>query len=273
MKSLVCITGATGGLGRAFAVECASRGWDIFLTDLREEQLSDLALGLSSTYGIEVLYSVCDLTSLQSRLKLFQRIKEENLRFWSLINIAGIDYEGFFFEKTREQIRMILRINIEANLEMTHAILESRDENRQFRLINTSSLASFYPMPVKATYAASKRFLLNFSLALHEELRKIGGTVTALCPAGLPTTEGALRGIAAQGLMGRITTKNVGYVAAKTIDHALKGHSIYIPGTINRFLKFMGSIMPPTFVSRLIGIRWGMLSPEGKGRTAKSPCQ
>jgi short-subunit dehydrogenase len=265
MKSLVCITGATGGLGRAFAAECAARGWDLFLTDLREEQLSDLALGLSSTYGIEVLYGVCDLTSTQSRLELFQRIKEENLRFWGLINIAGIDCEGLFSKKTREQIRMILRLNIEANLEMTHAILEARDENRQFLLINTSSLASFYPMPVKATYAASKRFLLNFSLALREELHKIGGTVTVLCPAGLPTTEGARRGIAAQGLMGRITTKNVGYVAAKTIDHALKGHSVYIPGTVNRLLKLMGSIIPPAFVTRLIGIRWGMLSPEKGG--------
>ncbi|HHT47937.1 MAG TPA: SDR family NAD(P)-dependent oxidoreductase [Firmicutes bacterium] len=272
MKSLVCITGATGGLGRAFAAECAARGWDLFLTDLGEEQLSALTRGLSSTYGIKVLYGVCDLTSAQSRLKLFRRIKEENLRFWSLINIAGVDFEGYFSKKTREQIRMILRVNIEANLEMTHAILEARDENRVFRLINTASLASFYPMPVKATYAASKRFLLNFSLALREELRSIGGTVTVLCPAGLPTTEEVLRRIAAQGLMGRITTKNVGYVAAKTIDHALKGHSVYIPGAINRFLKFLGSIVPPTFVSRLIGMRWGALSPEGKGRTARSLC-
>ena len=272
MKSFVCITGATGGLGRAFAAECASRGWDLFLTDLGEEQLSDLACGLSSTYGIEVLHGVCDLTNPESRLKLFQRIKDENLRFWSLINIAGVDYEGYFSEKTREQIRTILRINIEANLEMTHAILEARDESKPFRLINTSSLASFYPMPVKATYAASKRFLLDFSLALREELRRIGGTVTVLCPAGLPTTERALRGIAAQGLMGRITTKNVGYVAAKTIDHALKGHSVYIPGAVNRFLKFLGGLMPPTFVSRLIGLRWGAVSPHGKGRFAGTPC-
>ena len=207
MKSLVCITGATGGLGRAFAAECAARGWDLFLTDLREEQLSDLALGLSSTYGIEVLYGVCDLTSTQSRLELFQRIKEENLRFWGLINIAGIDCEGLFSKKTREQIRMILRLNIEANLEMTHAILEARDENRQFLLINTSSLASFYPMPVKATYAASKRFLLNFSLALREELaqnwRKPLPSFARrdYRPRRSPPRDRS------SGLMGRITTK------------------------------------------------------------------
>ena len=84
-------------------------------------------------------------------------------------------------------------------------------------------------MPVKAMYAASKQFLLSFSMALREELKPYGVTVTALCPAGMPTTSECIKAIECQGFAGRITTKNVGYVAAKTIDHALKGHAVYIP--------------------------------------------
>jgi short-subunit dehydrogenase len=178
------------------------------------------------------------------------------MRFWSLINVAGLDYEGPFSERTLEQIRTILRLNIEANLEMTFGILKLRDKRQPFRLINVSSLAAFYPMPVKAMYAASKRFLLDFSLALREELRRIGGTVTALCPAGMPTNTLCIRAIDAQGLIGRLTTKNVGFVAARTIDHALKGHAVYIPGTLNRMLKFLGNLVPPTLVARLVGRRW-----------------
>ena len=130
----------------------------------------------------------CDLTDPASRAALFERIRAEGLRFWALINVAGIDYEGPFYEQTRQQIRTIIRLNIEGTLEMTHALLEFRDPLTPFRIINVASLAAFYPMPVKATYAASKRFLLDFSLALREEVRELGATVTVLCPAGLPTT-------------------------------------------------------------------------------------
>lgn len=256
MKSLVCITGAAGGLGKAFAVECASRGWDLFLTDLSEPALSSLAEGLSSTYGINVNYRPCDLTDPASRTELFELMKDRELRFWSLINIAGLDYEGPFAERTREQIRTVLRLNIEANLEMTYAVLKLRDKGQPFRVINVSSLAAFYPMPIKAMYAASKRFLLDFTMALREELRPMGGTATALCPAGMPTTLSCIRAIDAQGLAGRITTKNVGFVAAQTIDHALKGHAVYIPGVLNRLLKFLGGLVPPTVVARLVGNRW-----------------
>lgn len=256
MRSKICITGATGGLGRAFVVECASRGWDLFLTDQSAQALKELSDGVSSTYGVNVDFFPCDLTDSASRAALFEEFHNRGLRFWGLINIAGTDFEGRFSEQTRDQIRTILRLNIEATLEITHIILEHRDPQRRFRLINVSSLASFYPMPVKATYAASKRFLLDFSLALREEIRPFGGTVTALCPAGMPTHAQVIRSIDAQGFLGRMTTKNVGFVAARTVDHALKGHPIYIPGLINRVLRRLGGLLPATVVARLIGGRW-----------------
>jgi short-subunit dehydrogenase len=257
VTSFVCITGATGGLGRAFAVECANRGWKLVLTDLSAEALQNLATSISVAYGVEVRYYPCDLTDHRSRAGMFAQFCEEKYRFWSLINVAGLDYEGPFMERTSGQICNLIRLNIEANLEMTRAILDLRDETERFRLINVSSLASFYPMPVKAIYAASKRFILDFSLALREELRPLGGTVTILCPAGMPTTEEAICRINAQGLMGLVTTKNVGFVAARTLEHALNGHCIYIPGLINRMLRVIGGLTPPTLVAHLISRRWG----------------
>jgi short-subunit dehydrogenase len=256
MKSFVLITGAAGGLGKAFAVECASRGWNLFLTDLRKEALEEFSEALARTYSIKVLCRFSDLTEHASRQELFEYIANEKIQFWNLINVAGLDFEGTFSKRTPSQIRDILRLNIEANLEVTYEILKHRDTERRFRIINVSSLAAFYPMPEKAMYAASKRFLLDFSLALREEIRHFGGTVTALCPAGLPTTEGSIRGINAQGFVGRITTKNVGYVASKTVDKALRGQAIYIPGFINQVLKFAGSFISPIIIARLIGKRW-----------------
>jgi uncharacterized protein len=255
-NGLALITGATGGLGRAFAVECASRGWDLFLTDLHPDALDTLAGGLRRTYGVGVLCQACDLTDPAARTVLFERIRAEELSFWALINIAGLDFEGLFHERTRQQIRTIIRLNIEATLEMTHALLEFRDRWTPFRIVNVASLAAFYPMPVKATYAASKRFLLDFSLALCEEVRPLGATVTVLCPAGMPTSAENVEAIQAQGWLGQLSTQNVGAVAAHTLDAALKGQAVVIPGLINHIVRALGWLAPARLVASVIGNRW-----------------
>lgn len=257
MSEYVFITGAAGGLGKAFSAECAQRGWNLFITDLSETALSSLAAGLKATWGIDVIYQGCDLTEASERTKLYNSLKHLDLKFWSLINVAGLDYEGPFIERSRDQIRTILRLNIEATLDVTHEILLLRAKGQPFRVITVSSLAAYYPMPVKAMYAASKRFLLDFSLALREEIRHFGGTVTVLCPAGMPTNEACIRAIDVQGFIGRVTTKNTGFVAARTIDHALRGHATYIPGRLNQFIKLIGSLLPPKLIARMVGRRWG----------------
>lgn len=101
MKSYVMISGATGGLGKAFAVECASRGWDVYLTDLRPEPLAVLSAALSNTYGVEARWCACDLTDTISRVALFDALHAELARFWALINVAGIDHEGLFCDQSR----------------------------------------------------------------------------------------------------------------------------------------------------------------------------
>ena len=268
MKSLVFISGATGGLGKAFAVECASRGWDLFLTDLSADRLASLASGIQNTYRVDVQFRDCDLTDLPSRSHMFEALQAAGQRFWGLINVAGVDFEGPFSQQTREAIRTIIRLNIEATLDVTHELLERMDPSRTFRIINVASLAAFYPMPVKATYAASKRFLVDFSMALRDEVRGRGATVTVLCPAGMPTTPGCIEGIQVQGLMGQLTTQNIGTVAAKTLDGAIQGHAVIIPGLLNQILQMAGSLVPPTRLANMLGKRWRAAYKE---RTQASP--
>ncbi|GAB4472297.1 MAG: hypothetical protein Kow00124_10170 [Anaerolineae bacterium] len=256
MKSCVMITGAAGGLGKAFAAECAARGWDLFLTDVSGQALSAVAAGLERLYGVTVTYTACDLTDPAAREALWQAVDQAGLRFHFLINVAGLDYEGLFEERRVDELHTILRLNIEATVEMTRRVLEHRDPARTLHIITVSSLAAFYPMPVKAVYAASKRFLLDWSLALREELRGADATVMALCPAGMPTNPACIRAIDAQGFMGRITTMNVGDVAAAAVNHALVGRALYIPGAVNRALRLLGGLMPAPAAAGLIGRRW-----------------
>jgi hypothetical protein len=256
MHSLYMITGATGGLGKAFAAECAARGWDLFLTDVCENRLTTLAQALERAHGVEVRFKAADLTDAVSREELFGAVVAQGLRFRGLINVAGLDHEGFFMERSREEITTILRLNIESALLTMHAILPYRDHSITFRVINVSSLGGYFAMPIKATYAASKRFLLDFSLAVRNELRDENVTVTALCPAGLPTTPGTLEAIEAQGLMGQLTTENIGRVAHQTVEAALRGRAIVVPGFLNRALLLLSGLIPPAQVVELVGARW-----------------
>ncbi len=267
-QSYVLITGAAGGLGRAFAAECASRGWNLFLTDLRAEPLELLAEGLRRAYGVRVLAHACDLTDPNARAGLAERVRAENARLHMLVNVAGGDSEGLFYEQTRQQIRTILRLNVEAVLELTHAVLELRDPLAPFHIINVASLAAFSPMPVKATYAASKRFLLDWSLALREELRGLGVTVTALCPAGMPTTPECVAAIEAQGWMGQITTCDTGRAAAQAVNAALRGQAVVIPGWANRALQALSGLVPAPLAAFVIGQRWKSAHARREGRKA-----
>ena len=256
MRSLALITGATGGLGKAFAVECARRGWDLFLTDLESDRLQTLSGGLERAYGVRVHHRACDLTDAEDRSRLLQSLQQSPWRFHALFNVAGTDSEGPFLDQSPRQLRTILRLNVEATLEVTHTLLRLATPSRTFRIVNVASLAAYFPMPVKATYAASKRFLLDFSLALRDELRMEGASVTVLCPAGLPTTPECIHAIEAQGLFGAITTANIGTVAAQTIDAALKGHAVVIPGWLNRLLPGLSGLLPRSVVAGWIGRRW-----------------
>jgi short-subunit dehydrogenase len=111
-------------------------------------------------------------------------------------------------------------------------------------------------MPAKAVYAASKSLVFSFSLALREELRASAATVTVLCPAGLATTEQAVRDIEAQGILGRLTTIDVARVASRTLDRALRGRAVYVPGFANQFLRALKYVLSPTAAARLIAARW-----------------
>lgn len=252
----VMITGASGGLGRAFAAECASRGYNLFLTDINEEGLMHLQSGLERQYDVCVTVKACDLTEDEDVDEMLNLIDKQGIRFDMLFNIAGIDFEGSFAERERKNVVQIVSLNVGATLRITHAILSRRREGKPFSIVFVSSLASMYPMPLKATYAASKRFLLDFALALRQELKSQDVNTLSLCPGGLATTKEAIEGIAAQGFWGDATTNKLEAVAHKTIERVQKGKSIYIPGALNRALSFCGKLLPRPLIANIIFHRW-----------------
>lgn len=256
MKSYVMITGAAGGLGKAFVLECAKRGYNLFLTDINESSLKSLADSTRKSQKTDVQYRELDFTNEDSFMAFWKYINLLNYRFHMLINIAGGDTEEAFFNQDAEELLNILKINVNSVIGMTRNIIDYRDEKRTFHIINISSLGGFYPMPLKAVYSSSKGFITNLSLALNYELKDFNAHITTLCPSGMPTNERRKKLIAVQGLMGRLTSQDVEKTVSKTIDKALMGKSIYIPGIVNKFLRLLGSILPNQYIAYLIYNRW-----------------
>lgn len=249
------ISGATGGLGRAFAFTCAKKGYDLFLTARSEERLNALKQELGAKFsGIKIEYFPCELTSDVSRRNLISYAEEKGLTFDRIINVAGVDTQKAFTEYTPEKALFQIRVNCEATLLLTHGLLRHKAENTE--IITISSMSGVSPMPYFAIYSASKAFLTNFFTALHYELKKDGVKVTSVLPGGIPTRPDIIEEIKSQGFWGRITAKSPEFVAEKSLKAVKKNKITYIPGFFNKFLYFMMKIAPKRVTLRYIAKRW-----------------
>lgn len=250
------VTGAGGGLGGAFALEAARRGWDLILVDLPGTDLEVVGRRLSRAYKVEARCFEMDLADAAERRSVADWIGERDVDLALLVNCAGTGCCSSFHAAPRERIGAIVDVNLQGTVQLTHMLLPRLIARGEAAIINVSSLSAYYPMPSMAVYAASKAFLLNFSLALRGELAPTGVRVSALCPAGMVTSRELADQVAAQGFFGRITTVETERVAALAVRGALRGRAVVIPGAANRVLRFVSAFVPQWIVIRVIGARW-----------------
>ena len=159
------ISGATGGIGKAFVFECAKLGYNLFLTGRSIERLSALKGEIEKDYGVFVRVFACDLTDSDQRLNLFNDAKNSGITFDRIINVAGVDTQKAFCEYTREKILFQLRVNIEATTDLTYLLLKIREPDCE--VITISSMSGQTAMPYFALYSASKDYLTNLFTSLH----------------------------------------------------------------------------------------------------------
>jgi short-subunit dehydrogenase len=257
MKKYTMITGATGGLGKAFVVECAKLGHNLFITDLSYDRLQQLANSITSTYKIDVIPWECNLKDIDDRQRMFKKIDELDIELYMTINVAGLDFEGGLDTLDSDKISTVMRVNTEATIDITRFVTQ-RDHNGDFYIINVASMAGFFSMPLKSIYAASKRAIIQFSYAIREEIRSKKGHLLVLCPSGMKTMPEVTASIESQGFMGEITTLETGTIVHRTIKKALRDKPKFIPGLINMMLVGVSKIVPDIIKAKLIYRRWEM---------------
>ncbi|MFN8242364.1 MAG: SDR family NAD(P)-dependent oxidoreductase, partial [Bacteroidales bacterium] len=161
-----------------------------------------------------------------------------------LINNAGMAGAAEFAESTPEYSDKRILLNIRALTMLCRVFVPMLERNRQSYILNIGSLSAFFPIPYKSVYSSTKSYVLNFSMSISAELRKRGISVTVICPNGVETNSGTSARIEAHKNWGKWTKIDSRKLASFAIDQTFKGKVVAIPMLINRFLRFIGWLIP-----------------------------
>ncbi|MFG3710708.1 SDR family NAD(P)-dependent oxidoreductase [Micromonospora sp. NPDC047730] len=181
------ITGATAGIGAAFARRLASDGWHLVLVARDATRLADTAAELTARHGREVETIPADLSTDDGCAAVERRLAEGS-PVELLVNNAGISLNTPFLRSSAEDEARLLRLNVHAVMRLTLAALRPMTERRHGAVINVSSVAGFGAVMPGSTYSASKAWVTNFSESVGQSARPFGVRVMALCP-GYTRTE------------------------------------------------------------------------------------
>lgn len=239
MKHTALITGASGGLGEEFARLCAADGMDLILVARSEDKLRTLAAELEKTHRIHAHVIAVDLSEINSPQKVMEEIDARGIAVTMLINNAGFGSFGMFYATDMKDQRSMMQLNMIALMELTHLILPGMLQRKHGRILNIASTAAFEPGPLMSVYFATKAFVLNFSLALSNEMNDTGVTVTCLCPGPTKTGFEARASTLFRGhIMDAQTVARIGYSACKN------GRSLVTAGLMNKILVFLVRFIP-----------------------------
>jgi uncharacterized protein len=252
LKSYALITGASAGTGKQIAIECAKRGFNLFLVSLPDTGLENFASELQKTYPVDIQYLSIDLTKSESPQEVFTYSKQNNLSIKILVNNAGLGFNGKFENLTSGLIDTMILLNIRASTLLTFLFLPEMKKLPNAYILNISSFAGLTPLPYKSVYSATKAYLLFLTQSLNIELKGTGISVTSVHPNGI-TSERAKENVKKSGVIGRISALSPEQVAKISLDNMFSGNKFVIPGVMNKLYYAIGVTLPHGIVLKLIG--------------------
>ena len=248
------VTGASAGIGRAFADVLAERGYDLILTARRADRLNALARDLAARHGIAAQVIVSDLASRDAVTQIVDAVRALGLQVDVLVNNAGYGVPGGYRTTAWAQQEAFLQVLVVALAELTHRCLPGMVERRWGRIINVASVAGLLPGVAGHTlYAASKAFVIRFSESLAKEVRADGVHVTALCPGMTLSEFHDVTGTRAQvSRLPAFMWLDAPAVARQGYDAVMRGDEVYINGRVYRALVLAARLLPQGLVHALM---------------------
>ncbi|MFI5056352.1 MAG: SDR family NAD(P)-dependent oxidoreductase [Actinomycetota bacterium] len=250
-RPLALITGASGGLGYEFARLLAERGHDLVVVARSGAPMEELAQWAEARHRVEVTVLPKDLSRPGAAGEVAEELAERNLHPDVLINNAGFTQLAPFAESDEDVMLSLLRVNIETLTQLTRRVTPGMVARGHGRIVNLASNAAFQPGPFMACYYASKAYVLNFSIALNEELRGSGVTVTALAPGPVATGFQARAGMEDARLVKDRKLPSAGTVAEWGWAQAERGKPFAVHSPRWKFFAFAMRFLPRSTAARL----------------------
>lgn len=248
------VTGASSGIGRAFADELAARGFDLILVARRRDRLEAAAREIRDRQQVDVQVLVSDLAAPAAPAAVVDEIRARGLVVQVLVNSAGYGVTGTYERREWSVHRDFLRVMVTAPCELTHLLLPGMIERGWGRIIQIVSVAGQMAAPAGHTlYGASKAFMVRFAEALHAEHAKHGVHTTAVCPGFTFSEFHDITGTRAQvSRMPGWMWMDAPTVARQGMDAVSRGQPVVINGRANRTLVWLTRVMPQGLVRRAV---------------------
>ncbi len=250
MARRALITGASSGLGEHLAVTMHARGWDLVLVARRKDRLDGLAATFDAERPGSTEVLAADLLDPAQRDAVIERLSRDDIDV--LVNNAGFGPPGPFADDDPERAARVVQLNIEVLVRLTHAALGPMRTRKSGHIVQMASLAAYQPAPNFAVYSATKAFVLSFSEAVHEEVKRDGVQILTICP-GFTRTEFQDSNDAHASFLPDALWSQPQHVTDCILTHLETGRAVVIPRWHDWLTAQITGWLPRAWVRRIAG--------------------
>jgi hypothetical protein len=251
-RKTALITGASAGIGKAFAEELARNGYDLVLVARRRERLEEIGAGLQATYGITATALATDLSDHNAPVAIFEKLQRDNIVIDVLVNNAGYALTTKFSEGSWNKHAMFLNVMVTSVVRLCHLFIPGMKARGQGQIINIGSILAYMagtPGELNELYVGAKSFIVKFSQSLYLDLANAGIKVTVVCPGFTRSEFHNVSGLREEvNKMPAIFWMDAPAVARLGYAAAMKGRPVCIPGLVNKVLVFLMRVTPETIL-------------------------
>lgn len=246
------VTGASSGIGEAFARLLAKEGYNLVLVARGEEKLNQIKSELGEKHGIQIYVIAKDLSVFTAPQEILAELQTKNIEIDLLVNNAGFAEYGKFYELDLQKQINSINLNVVCLTALTHLFLPQMTAKKHGHILNVASTAAFQAGPLMAVYYATKAYVLSFSEGLNSELQGTGVNVTALCP-GPTKTEFFKKqpGFAFSRLFQSSSFMSAERVAQIGYNALITNKPVVIAGLRNKILAFGTRLLPRSLVTAI----------------------
>lgn len=245
------VTGGSHGIGRALALECVKRGIGVAIVALPNDDLDRMTEELAQFPRVHFRTLGCNLVEEGAIESVLAWLRQEQITPTYLINNAGFGRGGLFEHTPWHEYRVMMQLNNQVMVDLSYALLPQLKRTKG-GILNMSSMEATLPLPYKTVYTGTKAFVYNYSLALREEFRHYGISVSVLCPGPVITNEDGLKRVEAMGSLAKILVTMPEDIAPEAIGGLLRGKDVIRPGLLVKVLVGLGFAFPRRFKLRML---------------------